>query len=304
LPPSIVVAFHGVRGSYPVSGERFQEFGGSTACVEVRAGGHLIICDAGTGIIGLGNRLAGSDGPTPWLRPADGARRGRELILLISHAHYDHIQGLPFFKPAFIPGFSLRVFGPRLLGSAFERVLSRSIRAPLFPVDLDEMGARRTIRTLVANESIRLPGKEGAPSVTIRTCRNTSHPRGGVANYRIECGGRSVVYATDVEPAGRSASRLARFASGASLLIHDAQYLPEEYDGAAPGEESTRGWGHSTWPMAARIADQAAARALALFHHDPSHDDAALREIERRTRQMRGSGGRVFAARQGQRVIL
>lgn len=289
----ISVTFHGVRGSYPVSGRSFLAFGGSTSCVEIQAGGRLIICDAGTGIIDLGRRLA---------RGGRGSRR--ELILLISHAHYDHIQGLPFFRPAYMPGFSLRIFGPRLLGCEFESVLSRSIRAPFFPVDLHEMGAPRTIRTLDADESIRLPRLAGAPAVTIRVSRNTSHPRGGVANYRVECGGRAVVYATDVEPAGRSAARLARFATGADLLIHDAQYLPEEYDGAGPGRASTRGWGHSTYPMAARTAREAGARGLALFHHDPSHDDDAVRRIERLARELRGPGGRAFAARQGQRVIL
>lgn len=296
--------FHGVRGSYPVSGERHRKFGGCTSCVEIRAGGHLIICDAGSGIIDLGNRLAGSDGPAPPRRPAGGRLSGRELILLISHAHYDHIQGFPFFKPAYVPGFFLRIFGPRLMGREFGDVLARSIRAPLFPVELAEMGARRTIRTLDADESIRLPGRAGAPAVAIRACRNASHPRGGVANFRVECGGRSVVYATDVEPSGRAAARLTRFASGADLLIHDAQYLPEEYDGGAPGDPRTRGWGHSTYLMAERIAREAGARTLALFHHDPSHDDAALSEIERLTRELRGPRAGAFAARQGQRVVL
>jgi phosphoribosyl 1,2-cyclic phosphodiesterase len=284
-----LVRFWGVRGSFPVSGEGFLHFGGNTSCVEIRVGGHLVICDMGTGMIRLGNQLlrdhlrSGSD---------SSARAPLEAVILVSHAHHDHTQGFPFFKPAYLQSSMLHIFGPRLFNEDFKEIMARAMMAPLFPVDLADMRSSQTIRNVEESELIVLrPG--GAPqtiniqrnearvagdAVVIRVLKNYAHPKGGVVNYRISYDGRSVVYATDVEGYVGGDARLVNFSRGVDLLIHDAQYLPQEYTGLPV---PTQGFGHSTYEMAVDVARAAGVKRLALFHHDPAHTDDDIREIER-----------------------
>ncbi len=304
----MTVRFWGCRGSFPVSGEGFLHFGGNTSCVEVRAGGHLIVCDMGTGIIGLGNSLAHD-------QAEKGTGHGKgplETVVLVSHAHHDHTQGFPFFKPAYLDSSRIHMFGPRMFNEDFSEILARSMMAPLFPVDLADMHSMREIRNAEESEMVLLrEGREpevvnlqrnqfrvDSSAVAIRALKNLAHPKGGVVNYRIGHGGRSVVYATDVEGYVGGDSRLVRFSEGADLLIHDAQYLPEEYTGLPV---PTQGYGHSTWEMAAAVASKAGARRLALFHHDPTHDDAQIRKIEQQARRVFKE---TFAAFEGQEVAL
>lgn len=303
----ITVRFWGCRGSFPVSGDAFLHFGGNTSCVEIRAGEHIIICDMGTGIIRLGNELLRAH----LKRRGSGGRPGKlETLILVSHAHHDHTQGFPFFKPAYLDDSLIHLYGPRMFNQDFSEILARSMMAPLFPVDLADMHSTRKISNIGESEAIVLK-KGKAPqavnlqrnqfkpdqgSVLVQSLKNLAHPKGGVINYRISYGGRSVVYATDVEGYVGGDSRLVKFSQGADLLIHDAQYLPEEYTGLPV---PTQGFGHSTYEMAAAVARQAKVRRLALFHHDPTHTDDEIRQIEK---QAAGAFKQTFAAFEGQEV--
>jgi phosphoribosyl 1,2-cyclic phosphodiesterase len=305
----ILVRFWGVRGSFPVSGDGFLHFGGNTSCVEIRAGGHLIVCDMGTGMIRLGNELfrnhAGGSNDSR-------GRKGIEAVILVSHAHHDHTQGFPFFKPAYVESSMLHIFGPRIFNEDFKDIMAKAMMAPLFPVDLADMRSGQRIRNVEESELIVL--RKGSPpetvgtqggepalpkdSVAIRVLKSYAHPKGGVVNYRISHEGRSVVYATDVEGYVGGDARLVNFSRGADLLIHDAQYLPEEYTGLPV---PTQGFGHSTYEMATAVAKAAGVRRLALFHHDPAHSDDEIRKIEKKA--VKAFPG-AFAAREGQEIRI
>jgi phosphoribosyl 1,2-cyclic phosphodiesterase len=306
-----LVRFRGVRGSYPVCGPDVLKIGGNTSCVEVRVNGHLIILDAGTGLVTLGDDLVREHG-------SYGADldRGRPVraVLLISHAHHDHTQGFPFFKPAYLGTSTFHIFGPRIFNQDFRDIMSRAMLAPLFPVDLDEMKSTRNIHNIEESMHVVLAPRDPSPrivdiyrdptprlargSVRITNLRNLAHPKGGCVNYRIEANGRSLVYATDVEGFVGGDARLIAFARGADLLIHDSQYLPHEYTGLP---FPMQGYGHSTAEMACEVARAARVSRLALFHHDPSHDDEAVRGKEAAARR-RFAGA--FAAHEGMEVRL
>lgn len=301
---NFTVRFWGVRGSYPVPGPSTTRYGGNTPCVEVRVGGHTIILDAGTGIIGLGKRLA---------------RHHRELnspieaTLLFSHLHRDHTQGFPFFTPAYIPTTSLHIFTPDIYEEPAEDILVNVMAAPTFPVSFHELKARKTLQSLKENQIIRLgsadEGVRVVPAVSptpqdegvyIRAMRSYGHPQ-GVMIYRIECQGKSVVYATDSEGYQGGDQRLAHFARHADLLIHDAQYTEEHYMGRLSGAPVTQGFGHSTATMACETAVTAEVGQLVLFHHDPNYDDATLTQIEQDARMMFPN---IIAAREGLMINL
>lgn len=306
-----LIRFRGVRGSYPVCGPDVLKIGGNTACVELRVNGHLIILDAGTGLASLGDDLMREHGSFQ----ADVARRRPvRAVLLVSHAHHDHTQGFPFFKPAFLGTSTFHIFGPRIFNQDFRDIMSRAMLAPLFPVDLDEMKSTRNIHNIEEFMHVVLdpgdpnpriydiyrdpPEPVGPGSVLITNLRNLAHPKGGSVNYRIQANGRSLVYATDVEGFVGGDARLIAFSRGADLLIHDAQYLPEEYSRLPM---PTQGYGHSTYEMACEVARAAGVSQLALFHHDPSHDDETVRRKEAGARK-RFPGA--FAAHEGMEVRL
>jgi phosphoribosyl 1,2-cyclic phosphodiesterase len=256
------VRFWGVRGSLPTGGAPYAGVGGNTSCVEVRAGDELIILDAGSGLFPL----------------ADGLPRPVRATFLFSHFHWDHIQGFPFFRPFYEPGNSFVLFGPGEGPSGVEGALRRQMQAPNFPVSLDALRADLEFRSIRPGEVIRL----GAARVE---CALLNHPQ-GCLGYRIECGGASVVYATDNEQldGGRLNPDLIDLARNAGLLILDAQYTDAEYDGRCGPPR--RGWGHSTVSEACRVAALAGVEQLALFHHDPSHSDDHLFEMLRQARRL------------------
>ncbi len=278
----ITVTFWGVRGSYPAPGSSTTRVGGNTPCIEVCAGQHRIILDAGTGIIPLGNAMLAQH------------RTNHQPItatLLFTHTHHDHTQGFPFFTPTHYPSTTLHVFGPKTLHEDLQEVLARAMLPPVFPIMLEELPCLRFMRNLQEGESIFLNSSSTEPHVfqdgrvqvplteqvvRIRAMRSHAHPQ-GVFVYRIEHNGKAVVYATDTEGYAGGDQRLINFAHGASLLIHDAQYLENEY--ASP-TMSRQGWGHSTWQMAVTVARAADVKQLALFHHEPTHDDATLEKLE------------------------
>ena len=306
------IKFWGVRGSYPVPGTQTLHYGGNTTCVEVRAGHHTIILDAGTGIIGLGRELMGR------LRQTG---QPIEATLLFSHLHHDHTQGFPFFTPAFVPTTRLNLFGTAILEHALEDVLSSTMSPPTFPITLSEMGSVKAFYGLRDTDVVWLdesvggvlvsgptgpgtPAGEGANVVKVRCLRSYAHP-GGVMLYRIEWGGHALVYATDTEGYVGGDRRLVNFARGADLLIHDAQYAEEHYNGQLAGFPATQGWGHSTASMACEVARAAGIRQLVLTHHEPQYDDEMIHVIEARARQdFSPEAGNVVSAYEGLEIII
>lgn len=269
------VTFWGVRGSIASPGPETVEVGGNTSCVEVVCGNRHIILDSGTGIRALGQRFIRE-------------RKRPQLTILYSHLHWDHLQGLPFFTPLYVPGTEICFCGPK----GIEEALSTQMGDPGFPVRLSDVPARLAFEEL--GDGLRVPIDGG---ITV-TCARLNHP-GGVLGYRIDYAGHSVVYATDTEHYSCPDPKLVKLADGADLLIYDAQYDDEEYAGLA-GPPRT-GWGHSTFSEGVRVADAARVRQLALYHHDPTHSDDKVRELERRAAILRPGS---FACREGQTVVL
>jgi phosphoribosyl 1,2-cyclic phosphodiesterase len=278
------VQFWGVRGSIAVSGSKYQRYGGNTTCVEVTHDGQRLILDAGTGARALGDAIGFS--------PVSAT-------FLFTHVHWDHIQGFPFFAPAFHPGSDLRILGADRPSGGVADALRAQMRPPQFPVTLDALRARLSFGGVTSGEWVEIGPFRVLPL-------ELDHPDGVLA-YRIEAGGKTVVFATDVEQALRGGAeggagldrRLIALAEGADLLIHDAQYTPAEYVGQSG--PMRRGWGHSTWTAAMAIAREAAAARLALYHHDPSRTDDQLDAIEQVARlDLAG----VFMAREGAPVAV
>ncbi|MFO0555868.1 MAG: MBL fold metallo-hydrolase, partial [Polyangiaceae bacterium] len=237
--------------------------GGNTSCLEVRCGADVLILDAGTGIRALGETLLGG--------------KVKRAHLFFSHLHWDHIQGLPFFGPGWVPGFELEVAGaaPDLAPAlSLREALSMQMRPPHFPVRLDDMRATMRFRELGSGDRAALPG-----GATV-TARSLNHP-GGVLGLRVDYAGRSLVYATDNEhPRDRAEDpALVELARGADILVYDAMYTEDEYAGRRGAPRV--GWGHSTWEAGCAVAEAAGIGQLILFHHDPSRTDVDLDELER-----------------------
>jgi ribonuclease BN (tRNA processing enzyme) len=254
----------------------------------MRAGGHILIVDAGTGIIALGKELA---------RRAQEDANPLAATIFFSHMHQDHTQGLPFFAPLHDPASRLHVLAPAFLGDNANCSLNAVMSPPAFPISWSKTAAAKTLHAIHADEVVvfgksaenlallpaadpRLNSKTG---VQVHAMYSAAHP-GGVYFYRIDWRGRSVVYASDTEGSAHVDRQLVEFARNADVLIHDAQYTEDHYLGRLPGMSSTRGWGHSTPEVACALAQAANARELILFHHEPTYDDDALVGIERQAR--------------------
>ncbi|HEY4119320.1 MAG TPA: MBL fold metallo-hydrolase [Byssovorax sp.] len=265
------IKFWGVRGSIASPGPETAEVGGNTASIEVTCGPTRILLDAGTGIRRLGDALL--------------ARGPLDATLLLSHLHWDHIQGLPFFVPAYLASSRLRVCG---MGGAtpLREALARQMQAPNFPVRLDELAAEMSYDEVTVGQ----PFEVGAARVR---AAKANHPGGALA-YRIEHEGKSLVYATDTEHFACVDPSLRELAYRADVLIYDAQYTPDEYAGRLG--RTKVGWGHSTFVAGAELAREAEVGQLVLFHHDPARTDAGVAELERMARQLFPA---TIAAREG-----
>lgn len=262
------IRFWGVRGSYPTPGPSTVEVGGNSSCVEITTGEHTLIFDAGTGLIGLGHELV--------RRPGEPT-----VHIFLSHLHHDHIEGLRFFAPVYSPEWSCFVYGAASgAPETLERLLAQTMAPRLFPVSFSQLPARLTIINLKPRERLRF---DGVRPTEVLAQYSRAHPKVGVTLYRISHGGRSVVYATDVESPKGGFEDVVTLARGADVLIHDAQYTDEEYHG---GHLNKAGWGHSTVRMAAEAARAARVGQLILYHHDPEHDDAEIRRLERVARSV------------------
>jgi len=197
--------------------------------------------------------------------------------IFLSHYHYDHLQGLPFFTPIFIPKFSFTVYGAPREGRSVKDVLAGQMVPPYFPVTAELFKAQLAYQDLRSKQELRL-----GPA-TIRTL-DLNHP-GGNLGYRVECGGKSVVYATDVEHGCAMDHELVEFARDADVLVIDAMYTTDEYLGRKGA--SKEGWGHSTWESAVETANKAKVKKLVLFHHDPTRDDDAMDRFVEEVRKHR-----------------
>lgn len=281
------VRFWGVRGSIAVSGPQFIRTGGNTSCVEVEAAGERLILDGGTGLRALGDGLmAGA---------ARSAGAPVRTTILFSHVHWDHIQGVPFFAPAFHPDTELCFVGVQRPGAGGIRsALAAQMRPPNFPITLDMLRARVRFCDILPDQPVEIGPFRVLPL-------DIPHPDGASA-FRIEAGGRSFVYATDIEHGASLRSEVLRLAEGADLLVHDAQYTRAEYRGEAVDGRAgfpRVGWGHSSWEEAVEVAAAASAGRLALFHHDPRRGDAEVERLEALASQAAPARCRVQAAREG-----
>jgi phosphoribosyl 1,2-cyclic phosphodiesterase len=285
------VTFWGTRGSIPTPGAQTARYGGNTPCVAVESpGGQLVILDAGTGIRALGVHL---------VEKQNGSVK---VEILLSHAHWDHIQGLPHFKPFFAPGNTVRIWGTRQGTASLEAILRQQMDPAVFPVPLDALSAQLTVQQLEPREFTM--GEFRVRTIKLR------HP-GTTLGYRLTpgTGGPSMAYVTDNElgPGGHYdvpttwRRDFVAFLQGVDLLIHDAMYTPKEL-------EVHRGWGHSTYEEAVTLAQEAGVKRLVLFHHEPEHGDEAMDELvaaARRFAQTRqGPLLEVLAAQEGMHLTL
>jgi phosphoribosyl 1,2-cyclic phosphodiesterase len=292
------VTFWGTRGSIATPGPATNLYGGNTACVELRCGDDILIFDAGTGIRPLGLALMKEFGGRPFT-----------LHVFISHTHWDHIQGFPFFLPAYSPLTTLHVYGSPGEGRPLERLIRGQMNPDYFPVALGDLQSTLDL------QEFRGQGWSIGEATVEATYLN--HP-GMNLGYRVSHRGRAFVYATDNEPyrstleglgqraeAGREfGARLdegfVRFVAGADLYVGEAQYRDDEYP-------ARLGWGHSSVSVTVEVAIAAQVRALALFHHDPMREDAAVDamvEAAQRLIQARGASIRCFGAQEGQTIEL
>jgi phosphoribosyl 1,2-cyclic phosphodiesterase len=252
----LLVRFWGVRGSIATPGPATARYGGNTSSIEVRCGARLILLDAGTGMRYLGNRLV--------------AEAPLDADIFFTHTHFDHVCGLPFFKPFFQPQNSFSLWAGHLSGAmTLQRVMREFMVAPLFPVPPEVFKAKMQYRDFKAGETLA-----PAPGIVLHTAV-LNHPD-GATGYRIEYGGKSVCYVTDTEHVpGVPDRNILALVEGADILIYDCTYTDDEY------AKSYAGWGHSTWQEAVRLCKSAGVKKLVVFHHDPDHDDDRLDVIAR-----------------------
>ena len=291
---SIYVKFWGTRGSIPCPGPGTQKYGGNTSCIEVRAGNELCILDGGTGIRELGIEVIQQ-------------KKYKRMHLFVSHTHWDHIQGFPFFPPIYSPAFEIEVYGPRPLEGSLEDAVLQQMQYKFFPVRGVELAARVNFHEL-DQETVELE------NVRVST-KPMNHPIRVLA-FRVEHEGKSVIYTGDNEPYydvfldtkladAQLAARndfikqcqdgVIDFVRETDLLVADTQYTDEEY-------EQKRGWGHCSVSHVLEIARSANVKRLAMFHHEPTHDDKELARIEAAAQETMGKGKglpKVFMAQEG-----
>ena len=295
--------FWGVRGSYAAPFFSHLGVGGNTSCVEIRVDDHLLICDAGTGIIPLGNELMQQN-------------KIREMLIILTHYHWDHVCGLPFFVPAFVPDWKINFFGPGDNPKLMEEHISSQMQAPYFPVGTE---------TWLAETNYLEPKNDDFQYGPMKIDFSNVHHPGITYGYKIEVNGKTIIYASDnecmfIEKSVKHRSdefneeELALFEEmiheehqselnlfkDADILIHDAQYNLDDY-------EKKRGWGHSCYIDAINTAINANVKELYLFHHDPNYDDASIEAIHKHSNEIikeRGSSLVCHIAKEGMTIDL
>ncbi|OGT83030.1 MAG: hypothetical protein A3G96_03255 [Gammaproteobacteria bacterium RIFCSPLOWO2_12_FULL_52_10] len=275
--------FWGVRGSYTAPFQTHLSVGGNTSCVEIRVDDHILLCDAGTGLIPFGNEMMQQ-------------KQVRNLLIMLTHYHWDHICGLPFFLPAFIPDWHISIFGPGQSSKDIEEYVSAQMRAPYFPVGTETWLAKIKYLSPPQNHNFN----HGPIAVSYQ---NVHHP-GTTYGYRINVHDKTILYISDNECLYLEKSINQQYAEmsieerelydnlkteeyeselnlfrGADILIHDAQYTPQDY-------QAKRGWGHSCYIDTVNLAIDAEVGELYLYHHDPNYDDQQLEIIHQHCEQI------------------
>src|SRR2546423_489363 len=296
--PVAKLSFWGVRGSTPTVDPTTWRYGGNTPCLELSApDGTEFILDCGTGLRMLGNRGTLADpwpaDPWPKERSKAAANGGRfpETHIFVTHYHWDHIQGIPFFSPLYAESneFHFYSFRSKFLGrDSLKQVFEAQMAVPYFPVDMSAMNAKRSFKELDGGDSFTI----GENKITTRWL---NHPQ-GCLGFRIETPAGTVAYATDNEPGDAALDEsLRELAAGADIFINDAQFTPEQL------ASTRRGWGHSSWKDGVRVARAVDAKTLVLFHHDPDSTDRIVDTI---LRQARDEFDSVYAASEGMVITL
>ncbi len=272
----IKLKFYGTRGSIPVCEPQFQEFGGNTTCFGFFHHNRIGIIDAGTGIRTAGKEIM------------ENEYYQKNITIAFTHFHWDHIQGLPFFPPAYSKErvINLLALGKGRKIRSLKKVITQQMGGAYFPVELEKMGAH--FNFMMVNKA-EIQNFYNTDTSTIKL----NHP-GGCFGYRIEVEGRIIVICTDVEHPDKIDKNVIKFAANADLLIHDAQYTDDELI-------THKGWGHSTFNQAIEVAEKANVKQLAMTHHDPSHDDEFLKSMEVKCRDRFKD---CFLAREGMVISL
>lgn len=254
------IKFWGVRGTIPCAGKEYMTYGGDTSCVSIQADDHLIIFDAGSGIFQLGK----------WVQQ----QKIQRASLFLSHTHFDHIIGLPFFAPLWDKKFKLDIYaGIFSPADGIKDFFQQYLNHPLFPGPLSKMAAAElSFYDIMVGTNFQLN-----PSIKIKTLA-LNHP-GDSTGYRIEYKGKSICYLTDIEhKIGKHDEEVLSFIQDTHCLIYDAMYTSQEHP-------QKIGWGHSTWEEAAYLANQAKVKTLFTFHHNPDHTDNIMNDIEAKLQQ-------------------
>ncbi|MCI1272813.1 MAG: MBL fold metallo-hydrolase [Clostridiaceae bacterium] len=282
------VKFRGVRGSYPIANKNYLKYGGNTACVEIHVGGHLVIIDAGTGLIDVGNDLL-EEYISSGVDRAD--RTPINANILISHIHQDHIQGFTFFRPLHVPTTVINVFGNATYSENLSDELAGLLFGKSFPLDLGDVAGNLKINNISEMEGIilrkgsepivkRIEKDDDAipknDDVVITFYRSYAHPQDGVLIFKIAYKDKALIYASDKESYLGGDKKLKNFARNCDVLIHDAQYTTEDYLNSFVPKQ---GYGHSTYDMALECQKQTNAKKLIFFHFDPTYDDDKLDAI-------------------------
>jgi len=269
------IKFWGVRGSIACASPEYMKYGGNTSCIEVQAGEHHFTLDAGTGIRNYSKAVLSDN--------------IYDTYLLLSHTHWDHINGFPFFTPAYDPKRSIKIMAGHLKNQGGIRsVLSTQMQNPMFPIPLEAMQANLTFEDFEAGDNFKLFG-----SVKVSTAP-LNHPNGSTG-YRINHKGKSVVYVTDTEHIpGKPDQNILGLIEGADLVIYDSTYTEQEFP-------EKIGWGHSTWNEGVNLCKAASVKQLAIFHHDPDHTDDIMDQINDEAKAVWDGA---FVCREGQEIIL
>ncbi len=276
---SMKVKFYGTRGSIPVCSRDFQDFGGNTTCIGISIPDPdiLSIIDAGTGIRVLGKELVEERDTLP-----------KEITIGFSHFHWDHIQGFPFFSPAYFEDTQMNILmmGKHWTRDQLKEILMAQMGGNFFPIDFTQMGAHFNF--------VAIGGKVVQRSSRISVeARLHEHP-GGAYGFRLERNGKVVVIVTDIEHSNGIDPGTVALAKNADVLIHEAQYTNQQLN-------ERKGWGHSSFDQAMLVAEMAEARQLIMTHHDPDHNDAFLTQMEKRCQKRFKD---CVLAREGMEVVI
>ncbi len=282
--PTLKVKVYGARGSYSPTIGTATQIGVNTTCLRMDIGNHIILFDAGSGIINAGQDLFQE------FQNQRKDARSWKINLFFTHLHIDHLVGFPYFLMLYMPQTDIHFISPQILDYTLQDTLETFVHPPFFPVGMADLPFKRQFHQMKEHSIVyfydddyqiltTVDEPEPGWQAKISCMRNYLHPKGGAFFYRVETENAVVVFASDSEGFPGGDTRLINFAKDADLLFHDAQYTRQEY-------AMFQGFGHSTYEMACEVARKAGVKKLLLFHHDPKHSDKTLKEIEAAAQEM------------------